>query len=109
MAPVDGGSITVESMASLPQYKILNKIFELPLIVDTFNEAKKLGTYYLPPMEDTVAAMSPYMETVASTVKAKVSPDLVRKYNEALDKVSEVTKDMTENLDTMACDGLDKL
>jgi len=110
MAPVDGGCIPVSPVPPVvQQYKILNKVLELPLVFDTFNEAKKLGSYYLPPVEQTVAQLSPYVETVASTVKAKVSPDIVKKYNEAVEKVSVVTKDVTGNLDTMACEGLDKL
>jgi len=102
----------MESKPTMPQYRLLNKVFELPLMMDAYSEAKKFGNYILPPMDKTVAQITPIMETVTSNFKANVqklpqdlTTDLTEKYNLAMEKVVDVTG----NLDNMACDGLDKL
>merc|ERR1712059_3745 len=120
MAPVEFDSIPAaavevpveNSKIAANQYKIVNKVFELPIINDVYSEAQKLSSYI--PMEST---MSHLVENVTTTIKTsaeenllpRIPGDLAENIQKNVNVVLEQVNSVVGNLDTMACDGMDQL
>jgi len=123
MAPVEIDSIPAaaveapveNSKIAANQYKIVNKVFQLPIINDVYSEAQKLSSYI--PMESTMSHLSPLVENVTTTIKTsaeenllpRIPGDLAENIQKNVNVVLEQVNSVVGNLDTMACDGMDQL
>jgi len=123
MAPVEIDSIPAAAVEvpvenakiAANQYKIVNKVFELPIINDVYSEAQKLSSYI--PMESTMSQLSPMVENVTTTIKTsaeenllpRIPGDLAETIQKNVNVVLEQVNSMVGNLDNLACNGMDQL
>merc|ERR1711864_62562 len=123
MAPVEIDSIPAaavevpveNSKIAVNQYKIVNKVFELPIINDVYSEAQKLSSYI--PMESTMSHLSALVGNVTTTIRTsaeenllpRIPGDLAENIQKNVNVVLEQVNAVVDNLDTMACDGMDQL
>merc|ERR1711864_25292 len=123
MAPVEIDSIPAaavevpveNSKIAVNQYKIVNKVFELPIINDVYSEAQKLSSYI--PMESTMSHLSALVGNVTTTIRTsaeenllpRIPGDLAENIQKNVNVVLEQVNAVVGNLDTMACDGMDQL
>merc|ERR1719318_686810 len=101
MAPVEIEVIPRDIIAApVAHLKIVDKAFELPLVNDTYNEVTRLAAPMSPLVETVKGKMgkvTPMLESGFVTIKAK------------LDTAKEKVASAVDNLDLLACEGLDQL
>jgi len=106
MAPVEIDTMPREPVvldSSKSNFKIVDKAFELPFVSDAFKEVSKYTSPLTPYVETVLNVASPYVESLKVTAEEKLLPVGM------LDFANEKAVSAAENLDSLACVGLDQL
>jgi len=121
MAPVELEVIPRDVVAApLAHFKIVDKAFELPLVNSTYNEVTRLAAPMSPFVEtvkENMEKVTPMLESGFVTIKAKAEEKLFPQLPEGttasiqarLDTAKEKVASAVDNLDLLACEGLDQL
>merc|ERR1712034_225202 len=121
MAPVEIEVIPRDVVvAPVTHLKIVNKAFELPLVNDTYNEVARLAAPISPFVEtvkENMEKVTRMLESGFITMKAKAEEKLYPQLPEGtsakiqtkLDTAKEKVASAVDNLDLLACEGLDQL
>jgi len=121
MAPVEIEVIPRDVVAApVAHLKIVDKAFELPLVNDTYNEVTRLAAPMSPLVETVKVKMekvTPMLESGFVTIKTKAEEKLFPQLPEGttaniqarLDTAKEKVASAVDNLDLLACEGLDQL
>ena len=119
MAPVESDVIPRDVVtAPVAYFKIVDKAFELPLINDTYNEVTRLArplSPFVETMKENMEKVTPMLESgfISIKTKEKFYPQLLEgttaNIQEKLNTAKERVTSAVDNLDSLACDGLDHL
>jgi len=121
MAPVEIDVIPRDVVAiPVAHLKIVDKAFELPLVNDTYNEVTRLAAPLSPFVEtvkENMEKVTPMLESGFITIKTKAEEKLFPQLPEGttaniqakLDTAKENVASAVDNLDSLACEGLDQL
>jgi len=88
---------------SKSHYKIVDKAFELPFVNDAYKKVSKYTSPLTPYVETVVNVATPYVESIKITAEENLLPVGM------LDFANEQAAFAAENLDNLACVGLDQL
>merc|ERR1712034_50391 len=120
-APVELEVIPRDVVAApVAHLKIVDKAFELPLVNDTYNEVTRLVSPMSPFVEnlkENMEKVTPMLESGFVTIKTKAEEKLFPQLPEGtsaniqskLDTAKEKVVSAVDNLDSLACGGLDQL
>jgi len=121
MAPVEIDIVPRDVVAApMAHFKIVDKAFELPLINDTYNEVTRLALPLSPFVEtvkENMEKVTPMLESGFTSIKTKAEEKLFPQLPEGttaniqakLDTAKERVTSAVDNLDSLACVGLDHL
>ena len=121
MAPVEIDIVPRDVVAApMAHFKIVDKAFELPLINDTYNEVTRLALPLSPFVEtvkENMEKVTPMFESGFISMKTKAEEKLFPQLPEGttaniqakIDTAKERVTSAVDNLDSLACVGLDHL
>jgi len=113
MPPVECDSVPRNAVAPL---KVVDKAMQLPVVSDTYNEVSKLAQPLSPCVEAVasyVEKITPMVESGLDSIKSKAEENILPRLPEGtsakLESVKGKFNAAYENLDSLACDGIDHL
>merc|ERR1711928_49020 len=121
MAPVEIEVIPRDVVvAPVTNLKIVNKAFQLPLVNDTYNEVTRIAapmSPYVETVKENMEKVTPMLESGFVSIKTKAEEKLFPQLPEGtsaniqanLDTAKEKVAAAVDNLDSLACEGLDQL
>merc|ERR1711928_14420 len=121
MAPVEIEVIPRDVVAApVTNLKIVNKAFQLPLVNDTYNEVTRIAapmSPYVETVKENMEKVTPMLESGFVSIKTKAEEKLFPQLPEGtsatiqanLDIAKEKVAAAVDNLDSLACEGLDQL
>merc|ERR1719339_144839 len=120
MAPVEVEVIPRDIVtAPVANLKVVNKAFQLPLVNDTYNEVIRLAapmSPYVETVKENMEKVTPMLESGFVSIKTKAEEKLFPQLPEGtsaniqanLDTAKEKVASAVDNLDSLACEGLDQ-